>query len=63
VLRRSDDDGVPAFLETSSTANVALYTSLGFEVTAHQLIDGGGPDVWAMLRRPAGRGRAALRSE
>lgn len=51
----ADEQGVPAFVETSSEANVALYSRLGFGVVDHRIIRDGGPDVWAMLRRPAGR--------
>jgi ribosomal protein S18 acetylase RimI-like enzyme len=52
VIRAADEEGVGAFLETSSTSNVAFYERLGFEVTGHRVISGGGPDVWAMLRDP-----------
>ncbi len=51
VLAAADSEGVGAFLETSSAANVAYYATLGFEVVGHRVIDGGGPDVWAMLRQ------------
>jgi len=51
-LRTADEEGVYAFLETSSESNVAFYSRLGFEVADHHQISGGGPDVWAMLRRP-----------
>ena len=52
VLRAADDEGVCAFLETSSASNVDFYAKLRFEVAGHLRISGGGPDVWAMLRRP-----------
>ena len=52
VLRTGDDEGVCGFLETSSTSNVAFYSTLGFEIAHHRQISHGGPDVWAMLRRP-----------
>ena len=52
VLHGADHDGVCAFLETSSASNVAFYAKLRFEVAGHLRISGGGPDVWAMLRRP-----------
>lgn len=54
ALLLADEEGVPAFVETSSESNVALYSRLGFEVVDHRIISGGGPDVWAMLRRPPG---------
>jgi GNAT superfamily N-acetyltransferase len=53
VLEAIDRDGVPAFLETSSTTNVAFYERLGFHVAGHRQIDGGGPEVWAMYRPAA----------
>lgn len=46
-----DPTDLPAFLETSSEANVRLYEQLGFVVVDHLRIPDGGPDVWAMLRR------------
>jgi GNAT superfamily N-acetyltransferase len=52
TLRLADDEGVCAYLETSSAANVAFYSKLGFEVADHRRISGGGPEVWAMLRQP-----------
>lgn len=52
VLQAADDEGVCAFLETSWASNVDFYSKLRFEVTGHRRISGGGPDVWAMLRRP-----------
>jgi ribosomal protein S18 acetylase RimI-like enzyme len=45
-----DLDGVPAYLETSSPANVRLYARLGFAVTGEADVPDGGPHVWAMLR-------------
>ena len=52
VLAAADEEGTLAYLETSSESNVALYSRLGFTVTAHFQIAGGGPDVWAMSRQP-----------
>jgi GNAT superfamily N-acetyltransferase len=52
VLRMAGAEGVCAFLETSSRANVAFYSTLGFEIAHHHQISDGGPDVWSMLRRP-----------
>lgn len=43
-------EGVPAFLETSTKSNVALYERLGFAVTAEVDVPDGGPRTWAMLR-------------
>jgi GNAT superfamily N-acetyltransferase len=51
VLASLDDEGIDAFLETSSQSNVDLYTGFGFRVVDHRRI-GGGLDVWAMIRSP-----------
>lgn len=50
VLDLSEAAQRPVFVETSSPSNVDFYSSLGFDVVGHELIAGGGPDVWAMLR-------------
>lgn len=48
ALETSRGLGVPAYLETSSERNVALYRGLGFEVTGQVSVPGNGPAVWAM---------------
>ena len=48
--------------ETSSVSNLAFYSTFGFEVIGHRRLRGGGPDVWAMFRKPlpdSGRSPAA----
>ena len=40
--------GAPAYLETSSTGNVALYERSGFRVIGETVVPGGGARVWAM---------------
>ncbi|GCD95996.1 GNAT family N-acetyltransferase [Embleya hyalina] len=42
----------PAFLETSSEANVRFYERLGFEVTADVRLPDDGPRTWCMRRNP-----------
>ncbi|MGV9408572.1 GNAT family N-acetyltransferase [Nocardia sp. NPDC003693] len=42
--------GYPAFLETSSAANVRFYRRLGFEVTAEVVVAGDGLRTWCMQR-------------
>ncbi|GAA1178355.1 GNAT family N-acetyltransferase [Ornithinimicrobium humiphilum] len=59
ALALADELGAPAYLETSSEANVALYSSVGFEVSGHLVIPDGGPPVWAMRRPPAGSAASA----
>lgn len=50
VLALADRLEVPAYLETSSEANVALYRQAGFSMSGQVGIPGGGPSVWAMRR-------------
>ncbi len=52
-LRRIDDTGMPAYLEASNLANVALYERHGFEVHGSFTLPGDGPEVVTMWRRPA----------
>jgi len=52
VLARADSERIDAYLETSSLENVRFYQRLGFAVTCEATMPGGGPPVWAMLRRP-----------
>ncbi|MEV0465462.1 GNAT family N-acetyltransferase [Nocardia tengchongensis] len=45
--------GYPAFLETSSEANVRFYQHLGFEVTADVTLADNGLRTWCMRREPS----------
>jgi ribosomal protein S18 acetylase RimI-like enzyme len=49
-LARAAADGLPAYLETATEGNVALYQSLGFAVTSEWHVPKGGPKFWSMLR-------------
>ena len=51
-LTNADREGVGSFLETSSASNLDFYSTFGFEVIDHKRLEGGGPDVWAMYRKP-----------
>jgi GNAT superfamily N-acetyltransferase len=54
VLDELDRAGVAACLETSSTANVAFYSTLGFEPVAHlDRLPAGAPETWVMWRAAA----------
>jgi ribosomal protein S18 acetylase RimI-like enzyme len=52
MLERADADGVRSSLETFKPDNVPYYERFGFEVTKEDDIGGGGPHMWAMVRRP-----------
>jgi ribosomal protein S18 acetylase RimI-like enzyme len=52
VLEVADRQRTDLFLETSSAANVAFYTALGFRIRGEADAPAGGPHVWAMLRPP-----------
>ncbi|MGW1740269.1 GNAT family N-acetyltransferase [Nocardia sp. NPDC001965] len=49
-LAAAERDGIPAFLETSTEANVRFYERLGFRVGAEVEIPDNGPRTWCMLR-------------
>lgn len=51
-LRRADEDGLPAVLETSNPGNVGVYRRAGFEVVRE--ITAGPLDVWIMRHPPTG---------
>jgi ribosomal protein S18 acetylase RimI-like enzyme len=53
VLDRLDATGVPAYLETSTEANVAWYRHHGFEVQQEARPARAGPPLWTMWREPA----------
>lgn len=51
-LELADEERWPAYLETATERNVALYGRFGFEVTRRIDMPGGGPPVWLMWRAP-----------
>jgi len=51
-LQRVDAMGLPAYLESSSPANVPLYRRHGFEVTREIQPRPDAPVMWAMWREP-----------
>jgi ribosomal protein S18 acetylase RimI-like enzyme len=51
-LNRADAAGLPAYLETGTTRNVALYRRHGFEVIHEAPCGKGAPMMWHMWREP-----------
>jgi ribosomal protein S18 acetylase RimI-like enzyme len=50
---RLDAEGLPAYLETGTTRNVALYRRHGFEVISEHKARADAPTMWSMWREPA----------
>ena len=53
VLELCDEEGVPAYLESSKERNVDFYSRFGFRVRDEIRLPGG-PLMWPMWRDPAG---------
>ncbi|MEV6651417.1 GNAT family N-acetyltransferase [Streptomyces sp. NPDC051219] len=54
VLERCDREGIPAYLEASSTRSRRLYERLGFEPTGTTVDLPDGPPMFPMWRKPQG---------
>ena len=52
MLEQVDKEGLPCYLETDSPRNVPFYQRHGFEVKFNGTVPKGGPEFWAMVRRP-----------
>lgn len=52
VLDRCDEEGLPAYLESSNPRNIPFYARHGFEVTREIDVGKGAPTVTAMWRQP-----------
>jgi GNAT superfamily N-acetyltransferase len=52
VLQRADEEGRPAYLESSKKANLAFYGRQGFATSNDPVRAGGGPPLFPMWREP-----------
>jgi len=52
VLRKCDEENLPAYLENSKQDNLAFYRGHGFEVVDQIHFARGAPPVWLMWREP-----------
>jgi GNAT superfamily N-acetyltransferase len=51
ILAKCDEEGLPAYLESSKESNVPFYKRHGFEVTG-EVTAKDGPTLWPMYREP-----------
>jgi predicted N-acetyltransferase YhbS len=49
ALRRADEQGVPAYLDTANPANLPYYRSFGFELVGEDRLPRDAP-IWHLLR-------------
>ena len=52
ILEKCDQEGIPAYLESSKEKNVPLYERNGFKVTEQLTLPNDGPPIWLMWRKP-----------
>jgi ribosomal protein S18 acetylase RimI-like enzyme len=52
LLAKADEDGLPAYLESSKERNVSFYGRFGFEVIEEHRSKVGSPPIWLMWRDP-----------
>ena len=52
VLALADEEGMPAYLESSKERNVPFYSRFGFEVVEELHSKVGSPPLWRMWREP-----------
>jgi ribosomal protein S18 acetylase RimI-like enzyme len=52
MLKRCDDEGMPAYLENSKKENLKFYEGHGFKVMKKIHFAKGAPPVWLMWREP-----------
>jgi ribosomal protein S18 acetylase RimI-like enzyme len=52
VLERCDEEGLPAFLESSKESNIPYYERFGFRVERELQLGKDAPSVWPMWREP-----------
>lgn len=50
ALSRADEDGVPAYLETTRPKNLAYYRGFGFEIVEEMKFPNDAPPLWTMQR-------------
>lgn len=53
-LQLADDEGLPAYLESSKERNIDFYARFGFKVIDELRLPRGGPPLWPMWREPGG---------
>jgi hypothetical protein len=52
MIKRTEDDGLPIYLETNTKKNVSIYQKFGFEILEHGIIPKTDVPYWCMLRKP-----------
>lgn len=53
-LQLADEEGLPAYLESSKERNIDFYARFGFKVIDELRLPRDGPSLWPMWREPGG---------
>jgi ribosomal protein S18 acetylase RimI-like enzyme len=52
ILARSDEEGIPCYVESANERNLNFYKKHDFNIVNQGQVPGGGPLVWIMVREP-----------
>lgn len=58
AMRRIEEEGAAAYIESSNSKNLSFYQRFGFEVTGEVQVAPDGPSMWTLWREGSGAKRS-----
>jgi ribosomal protein S18 acetylase RimI-like enzyme len=52
MIKTTESDGLPIYVETNTEKSVSIYQKYGFEIIEHEIIPETDVPLWCMLRKP-----------